>query len=100
MLPVVAESDRVPTTARLLSSSDLQIDESLLTGESVPVQEAFSLEEIRESARTGVNDQRIICVIAGTIVLQGISLAVPPVRSLFAFSRMTTTDFLRVPWSA
>jgi Ca2+-transporting ATPase len=33
----LAEGDRVPADARLLEASDLHVDESLLTGESVPV---------------------------------------------------------------
>ena len=33
----LAEGDRVPADARLWSSNDLSVDESLLTGESVPV---------------------------------------------------------------
>jgi Ca2+-transporting ATPase len=37
---VLAEGDRVPADAWLLSSNDLQADESLLTGESVPVRKA------------------------------------------------------------
>src|SRR5690348_14271946 len=36
-LVVLAEGDRVPADAVLVESSDLQTDESLLTGESVPV---------------------------------------------------------------
>src|SRR6476659_4437211 len=36
-LVVLAEGDRVPADAILLQSQDLQADESLLTGESVPV---------------------------------------------------------------
>ena len=36
-LVVLAEGDRVPADAVLLAASDLQADESLLTGESVPV---------------------------------------------------------------
>src|SRR3974377_2214844 len=36
-LILLSEGDRVPADARLIESSDLQADESLLTGESVPV---------------------------------------------------------------
>jgi Ca2+-transporting ATPase len=36
-LIVLAEGDRVPADARLLWSTHLSVDESLLTGESVPV---------------------------------------------------------------
>src|SRR5450432_1362301 len=39
-LIVLAEGDRVPADARLLSAQDLQADESLLTGESVPVRKS------------------------------------------------------------
>lgn len=34
---LVAEGDRIPADARVLEESDLQVDESMLTGESVPV---------------------------------------------------------------
>ena len=37
---VLAEGDRVPADATLLQCQDLQADESLLTGESVPVRKA------------------------------------------------------------
>ncbi|MFA6156551.1 cation-translocating P-type ATPase [Mesorhizobium sp.] len=37
---VLGEGDRVPADARLLKSEDLQSDESLLTGESVPVRKS------------------------------------------------------------
>src|SRR5579864_8137908 len=38
---VLAEGDRVPADAILLSAHDLRIDESLLTGESLPVSKAI-----------------------------------------------------------
>jgi len=36
-LIVLSEGDRVPADAQLVEAVDLQVDESLLTGESVPV---------------------------------------------------------------
>lgn len=39
-LVLLAEGDRVPADARLLQTMDMQVDESLLTGESVPVRKA------------------------------------------------------------
>jgi Ca2+-transporting ATPase len=36
-LLVLAEGDRVPADALLISCTNLTVDESLLTGESVPV---------------------------------------------------------------
>jgi Ca2+-transporting ATPase len=36
-LLLLAEGDRVPADAALVSANDLQLDESLLTGESLPV---------------------------------------------------------------
>ena len=35
---LLAEGDRIPADARLLAATDLHVDESLLTGESVPLQ--------------------------------------------------------------
>ena len=37
-LLVVSEGDRVPADARIIASNDLLVDESLLTGESLPVE--------------------------------------------------------------
>ena len=41
-LILVAEGDRVPADARLIDANDLMVDESMLTGESVPVQRSAS----------------------------------------------------------
>lgn len=43
---VVCEGDRVPADAILRRSVNLSVDESLLTGESVPVRKAASLESV------------------------------------------------------
>lgn len=68
---VLAEGDRVPADAFLLSCSDLQIDESLLTGESVPVQKVASAAEINESFPASVKDERMLRAFAGTMVVRG-----------------------------
>lgn len=39
-LVVLSEGDRVPADAVLFQANDLQVDESLLMGESVPVRKA------------------------------------------------------------
>ena len=56
-LVLLAEGDRVPADARLLEAHDLQVDESLLTGESLPV------------------DKRDGEVYSGTLVVKGQGLA-------------------------
>jgi Ca2+-transporting ATPase len=69
---LLAEGDRVPADALLLSSSNLMVDESLLTGESVPVRKAVGkLEE--QPWRPGGDDQPYIY--SGTLVTQGQAIA-------------------------
>jgi Ca2+-transporting ATPase len=41
---MVAEGDRVPADARVIEETDLHVDESMLTGESVPVHRGVSSE--------------------------------------------------------
>ena len=53
-LLVLSEGDRVPADATLLEESNLAADESLLTGESVPVR-----KEARESTAAGPPATRI-----------------------------------------
>lgn len=59
----VAEGERVPADARLLDSSDLHVDESLLTGESVPV------------ARNCTSGEETARIHAGTLVVRGQAMA-------------------------
>jgi Ca2+-transporting ATPase len=66
----LSEGDRVPADARLLRSNDLLIDESLLSGESLPVaKRAASGQDAGSSAA----DPSI--VYAGTMVVAGQGLA-------------------------
>ena len=52
-LVVLAEGDRVPADAVLVRGHDLQADESLLTGESVPVRKVAADGAVAASAAPG-----------------------------------------------
>ena len=69
---VVAEGDRVAADAVLVAASHLEVDESLLTGESVPVRKRVASERPSD-ARPGGDDQPF--VYAGTLVVRGSGLA-------------------------
>ena len=70
-LIVLAEGDRVPADARLLQAVDLSADESLLTGEAVPVRKAVGAAGF--AARPGGEDQSL--VFSGTLIVRGTALA-------------------------
>jgi P-type Ca2+ transporter type 2C len=65
---ILAEGDRVPADGVLLFSNNVQVDESLLTGESVPVRK-IPLGEGMPVSRPGGDDQPT--VFSGTLVVQG-----------------------------
>jgi Ca2+-transporting ATPase len=67
-LVVLAEGDRVPADATLLSCTHLTVDESLLTGESAPVHKTASTEGA-PVARPG--GEGLPFVYAGTLVVEG-----------------------------
>jgi len=69
---VLAEGDRVPADAVLISCTNLSVDESLLTGESVPVRKT-SCDGMKEMARPGGDD--LPFVFSGTLVIQGFAIA-------------------------
>ncbi|SDA96122.1 cation-translocating P-type ATPase [Mesorhizobium qingshengii] len=72
-LVVLGEGDRVPADARLVQSQDLQSDESLLTGESVPVRKiaADGAPPLTES-RPGGDDLPFI--FSGSLIVRGSGL--------------------------
>jgi P-type Ca2+ transporter type 2C len=67
-LCVLTEGDRVPADAIVLSCSNLSIDESLLTGESLPVRKIAAVGPVK-LARPGGDD--LPFVYSGTLVVQG-----------------------------
>jgi P-type Ca2+ transporter type 2C len=69
---VLAEGDRVPADAMLLSGQDVQTDESLLTGESAPVRKKPA-KSFARAARPGGDDLPL--VFSGTMVVRGHGLA-------------------------
>jgi Ca2+-transporting ATPase len=72
-LIVLAEGDRVPADARLLSAQDLQADESLLTGESVPVRKIGTPDAPDAVARPGGDD--LPFVYSGSLIVRGTGTA-------------------------
>jgi Ca2+-transporting ATPase len=82
-LVLVREGDRVPADAAVVESSNLRVDESLLTGESVPVDKlsgAFDQPALPPEAGSNA------LVYGGTLVVQGHGVAV--VRATGARSAM------------
>ncbi|HJX10593.1 MAG TPA: cation-translocating P-type ATPase, partial [Candidatus Binatia bacterium] len=69
---IITEGDRVPADALLLSCNDLMVDESLLTGESVPVRKAV-WDGVQQVTRPGGDD--LPFVFAGTMLVQGRGVA-------------------------
>ncbi|WP_428852874.1 cation-translocating P-type ATPase [Imbroritus primus] len=69
---VLVEGDRVPADARLLQVRDLRVDESLLTGESVPVRKAVIGAAARADLRPGGEDAPY--VYASSLVVGGSGL--------------------------
>ncbi|MFZ5780583.1 MAG: cation-translocating P-type ATPase [Pseudomonadota bacterium] len=71
---VLLEGDRVPADAVLVSASGVLIDESLLTGESVPVRKDATADEELPMARPGGEGTPF--VYSATLMVRGEGLAV------------------------
>ena len=71
---VLSEGDRVPADAILLQCQDLQADESMLTGESVPVRKvARKIGDDVQASRPGGDDRPV--VFSGSLVVRGTGTA-------------------------
>jgi Ca2+-transporting ATPase len=71
---VLVEGDRVPADGIVISCADLLLDESLLTGESLPVLKQAADAESWHAASPGGDD--LANVFSGTLVVRGTALAV------------------------
>ena len=71
---VLAEGDRVPADALLLEANDLQTDESLLTGESVPVRKIAGDGAMAAKAQRPGGDD-LPSVYSGSLVVRGSGIA-------------------------
>jgi Ca2+-transporting ATPase len=72
-LVVLAEGDRVPADGVLIEGQDLQIDESLLTGESVPVRKQPAAVVPTTFIRPGGDN--LPCVFSGSLIVRGSGMA-------------------------
>jgi Ca2+-transporting ATPase len=72
-LVVLSEGDRVPADGTLIEARELLTDESLLTGESVPVRKRPSKSADDASAQPGGDD--LPYVFSGTLVVRGQGVA-------------------------
>ena len=71
-LLILKEGDRVPADAVLLFCSNFSVDESLLTGESVPVRKVAA-DDVMDMGRPGGDD--LPFVYSATLVVQGHGIA-------------------------
>jgi len=73
-LIVLAEGDRVPADAGLIQCHDLQADESLLTGESVPVRKIARDDQAEPELRRPGGDD-LPYVFSGSLIVRGTGIA-------------------------
>ena len=72
---VLAEGDRIPADAVILSSTNLTADESLLTGESVPVRKVAIKEMTVHPSLSPPGGDDLPFVYSGTLVVSGQGIA-------------------------
>jgi Ca2+-transporting ATPase len=69
---ILSEGDRVPADGIVLTTNNLTVEESLLTGESLPVHKTES-DEVKEMGRPGGENSPFIY--SGTLVVGGMGIA-------------------------
>src|SRR5215472_1674246 len=74
-LVVLVEGDRVPADGILLWNLNLSVDESLLTGESVPVRKVAAGRSAVSISMDRPGGDDLPCVFSGTLVTQGQGIA-------------------------
>ncbi|MBI4937157.1 MAG: cation-translocating P-type ATPase [Nitrosomonadales bacterium] len=74
-LLVLAEGDRVPADAVLVSCNDFAADESLLTGESVAVRKVAATDPMADAAVAAPGGDDLPFIYSGTLVVQGRGMA-------------------------
>lgn len=96
----LAEGDRVPADALLVRADGLQADESLLTGEAVPVAKCAAApgEQAGPAPAPGGDDQPFVW--AGTLVVQGQALAVVQATGARSAIGRIGADLGRLPTEA
>ena len=72
---VLAEGDRVPADAALLSATNLSVDESLLTGESVPVRKQAAEGKAANPGMEAPGGDDLPFVYSGTLMVHGAGMA-------------------------
>jgi Ca2+-transporting ATPase len=70
---VLTEGDRVPADGIVLACNNLMVEESLLTGESVPVNKLECADNTRKMERPGGDQSPFIY--SGTLVVSGLGIA-------------------------
>jgi Ca2+-transporting ATPase len=70
---VLSEGDRVPADGVVLDGNNLTVEESILTGESMPVHKIESEQPVEKMYRPGGDNSP--CVFSGTLVVSGLGIA-------------------------
>lgn len=74
-LIVLSEGDRVPADARLVTAEGLSADESLLTGEAVPVRKKAAASEFCAGDPLRPGGEDLPLVFAGSLIVRGSAIA-------------------------